>query len=335
MFAAHHEPAWAALALCAALLHSMNHALFKSLLFLGAGAVSDATHSLDIEDLGGLLRRMPGTGAAYLVACCSVAGLPLFNGFVSEWMVFRSFLAGASLTTVPAVIVMPLMMGLLALVGGLAAACFAKVYGVAFLGRPRSAHAENAGEVPLPMRVAMMILAGACVLLGVFPGVMLQPLSLNVQDLLGGAALPSEITRLAGLMPWLALGVVTISVLGFAIRRVSRRSPTWACGLPNLDSRMQYTATAFSKPVRKVFAQVYRPDRTVEILPADDHYFPASISYRSVRTTSFERSLYRPAMDAIVATGHRLRRLQTGNIQVYLLYVFLALLGVLMFMRFA
>jgi hydrogenase-4 component B len=335
VFAAHHEPGWAALALCAALLHSINHALFKSLLFLGAGAVSDATHSLDIEDFGGLLRRMPGTGAAYLVACCSVAGLPLFNGFVSEWMVFRSFLAGASLTTVPAIIVMPLMMGVLALVGGLAAACFAKVYGVAFLGRPRSAHAENAGEVPLPMRVAMMILGSACVLLGVFPGVILQPLNLNVQELLGGAALPASITRLADLMPWLALGVVAISALGFAIRRVSRRSPTWACGLSGLDSRMQYTATAFSKPVRKVFAQVYQPDRTVEVLPADDHYFPSSISYRSVRTTSFERSLYRPAMDAIVATGHRLRRLQTGNIQVYLLYVFLALLGVLMFMRFA
>jgi hydrogenase-4 component B len=335
VFAAHHEPGWAALALCAALLHSLNHALFKSLLFLGAGAVSDATHTLDIEDLGGLVRRMPTTGAAYLIACCSVAGLPLFNGFVSEWMVFRSFLAGASLTTVPAVIVMPLMMGALALIGGLAAACFAKVYGVAFLGRPRTPQAEDAGEVPLPMRAAMMLLAGACVLIGIFPGIMLRPLSVNAQYLLGGAMLPPEISRLADLMPGLALALVAMIVAGVAIRRVTRRSPTWACGLPSLDSRMQYTATAFSKPIRKVFAQVYRPDRTVEILPADDHYFPSMISYRSVRTTSFERSLYRPAMDAIVATGHRLRRLQTGNIQVYLLYVFLALLGVLMFMRFA
>lgn len=336
VFSAHHAPEWAALALCAALLHSLNHALFKSLLFLGAGAISDATHSLDLEELGGLQRHMPATGTAYLVACCSVAGLPLFNGFVSEWMIFRSFLAGASLTTVPAVIVLPLTMGVLALIGGVAAACFAKVYGVAFLGRPRTAPAERAGEVQLPMRAALIILSAACVLIGVFPSVMLRPLGLNAQELLGsGATLPLEITSLAGLMPWVSLAVFAIVAAGTMIRRSTRRSPTWACGLPRLDSRMQYTSTAFSKPIRKVFAQVYRPDRAVEILPSDDPYFPSSIAYRSVRTTSFERSLYRPAMDAIVATGHRLRRLQTGNIQVYLLYVFLALLGVLIFMRFA
>lgn len=335
VFAAHNSPGWAALALCAALLHSLNHALFKSLLFLGAGAIADATHTLDIEELGGLLRRMPATGTAYLIACCSIAGLPLFNGFISEWMIFRSLLAGVSLTTVPATIVLPLMMGALALVGGLAAACFAKVYGVAFLGRPRSAEAEHAGEVPLPMRAAMIALAGACVVIGVFPGVMLQSLGMNVQELLGGAMLPAEVGPLARLIPWMALAVTAIVAGVMVIRRAVRTTPTWACGLPLLDSRMQYTSTAFSKPLRKVFAQVYRPDRTVEVLPGDQHYFPSSISYRSIRTTSFERSLYRPAVDAIVGTGHRLRRLQTGNIQVYLLYIFLALIGVLIFTRFA
>ena len=119
------------------------------------------------------------------------------------------------------------------------------------------------------------------------------------------------------------------------VPRISRVTPTWACGLPGLDSRMQYTSTAFSKPLRKVFSQVYKPDRTVEILPVDQPCFPKSIAYRSVRTTSFERSLYRPALDAIVAAANRLRRLQTGNIQVYLLYMFLALIAVLVYMRFA
>lgn len=335
VFTAHHEPSWAALALCAALLHSLNHALFKSLLFLGAGAVADATHTVNIEDLGGLQRRMPATGSAYLVACCSVAGLPLFNGFISEWMTFRSLLAGASLTTVPAVIVLPLMMGALALIGGLAAACFAKVYGVAFLGRSRTAKAEDATEVTLLMRAPLIALSGACLSIGIFPGLMLRPLGWTAQLLLGGATLPDEISTFGHLMPWLSLGVIAIVAVVMSVRRVSRTTPTWACGLPSLDSRMQYTSTAFSKPIRTVFAQVYRPNRTVKVLPEDDRYFPASISYRSVRTTSFEKSLYRPAMDAIVATGHRLRRLQTGNIQVYLLYVFLALLGVLLFVRFA
>ena len=105
--------------------------------------------------------------------------------------------------------------------------------------------------------------------------------------------------------------------------------------MPGLDSRMQYTSTAFSKPLRKVFARVYKPDRTVTILPADKPCFPASISYRSVRTTSFERALYRPAVEGIVNAAKRLRRLQTGNIQVYLLYMFLALVVALICMRFS
>ncbi len=335
VFAAHQAPGWAALALCAALLHSLNHALFKSLLFLGAGAISDAAHTLDIEELGGLLRRMPGTGTAFLVGCCSIVGLPLFNGFISEWLTFRAFIAGATLTNGSAAIVLPLMTGVLALIGGLAAACFAKVYSVAFLGRPRSAEAEAACDVPLAMRAAMLALAGACVVIGVFPGVLLRPLALVAQEMVRGATLPDELASLGRVMPWVA-GALAAIVAGVAAgRRVVRTTPTWACGLPGLDSRMQYTSTAFSKPLRKVFAQVYQPERAVEVLPVDQPYFPASISYRSVRTTSFERSLYRPAVDAIVSTGHRLRRLQTGNIQVYLLYVFLALIGLLVFMRFA
>ena len=117
--------------------------------------------------------------------------------------------------------------------------------------------------------------------------------------------------------------------------RISRVTPTWACGLPGLDSRMQYTSTAFSKPLRKVFARSTSPIARSKSCRSINHAFPASISYRSVRTTSFERSLYRPAVDGIVAAAKRLRRLQTGNIQVYLLYMFLALVAVLVYMRFA
>jgi hydrogenase-4 component B len=334
LFAAFHAPALAALALCAALLHSLNHALFKGLLFLGAGAVSDSTHTVDIEELGGLLRCMPGTGTVFLMACCSIVGLPLFNGFISEWLTFQSFLAGATITNLPLSIILPLMVGVLALIGGLVAACFAKVYGVAFLGRPRSADAEHALEVPLTMQAAMMILAGACILIGIFPGFILRPLDVNAQELLRGGMLPSAVAPLAGLMPRLALGIAAIFAVVALGRRVRRTTSTWACGLPDLDSRMQYTSTAFSKPLRKIFAQVYRPDRAVEVSPVDRPYFPTSISYRSVRTTSFEKSLYRPAVEGIVSIGHRLRRLQTGNIQVYLLYIFLALIGALVFMRF-
>jgi hydrogenase-4 component B len=230
---------------------------------------------------------------------------------------------------------LPLAAGILALIGGLAAACFANVFGVAFLGRPRSAEAEQAVEIPFAMRAGMAVLAAACVTLGIFPALVLQPLAEALGAVFPAATMPTEALSLTRMIPWVAVAAVTIILAARFWRRVSRVTPTWACGLPGLDSRMQYTSAAFSKPLRKVFSAVYRPERTLEVMPAEQPYFPASISYRSVRTTSFERSLYRPAIDSIVNTAHRLRRLQTGNIQVYLLYMFLALVALLVFMRFA
>jgi len=335
VLAANHAPMWAALALTAALLHCLNHAIFKSLLFLGAGAISDAAHTLDLEELGGLLKRMRVTGAVFLIACCSIVGLPLFNGFVSEWLTFRSFLAASEMTNLSAAIVLPLAAGVLALIGGLAAACFAKVYGVAFLGRPRTREAECADEVSLPMQAGMLLLAIACVVIGIFPGLVLRSLGTLTEELIPGAVLPQAAASLSALLPWIALFVLVLVAGIAAFKRTKKLTSTWACGLPGLDERMQYTSTAFSKPLRRVFSQVYKSDRTLEVVPADQPYFPASITYSSVRTTSFEKSLYRPGVDAIVATAYRLRQLQTGNIQIYLLYIFVALIALLMFMRWA
>jgi hydrogenase-4 component B len=332
---ANNAPLWAALALTAALLHCLNHAIFKSLLFLGAGAVSDAAHTLDLEELGGLQKRMRLTGAMFLIACCSIVGLPLFNGFVSEWLTFRSFLAASEATNLSAAIILPLAAGVLALIGGLAAACFAKVYGVAFLGRPRSREAGSANEVSLSMQAGMGVLATACVVIGIFPGWVLRSLGTLTEELLPGAALPSAAASLSSVLPWIALFVLVLVAGIAAFKRAKKLTATWACGLPGLDERMQYTSTAFSKPLRKVFSQVYKADRALDVLPADQPYFPASISYRSVRTTSFEKSLYRPGVDAIVTAAHRLRQLQTGNIQIYLLYIFAALIALLVFMRWA
>jgi hydrogenase-4 component B len=335
VFSAQHAQAWATLALMGALLHSMNHALFKSLLFMGAGAITDATHTQDLEELGGLLGRMRTTGIIFLIACCSIVGLPLFNGFISEWLTFRSFIAGGELPRVAPAIVLPLMAGVLALVGGLAAACFGKVYSVAFLGRPRSHEAAEAREVPRLMLCGMALPAAACILIGIAPGIVLGPLGAVAQELIPGAMVPAVATTMFAFLPRVALFVFLAAAAWLFLPRHTRVTPTWACGLPGLDSRMQYTSTSFSKPLRKVFARVYKPDRRLDTLPRDQPYFPASISYRSVRTTSFERSLYRPAFDGVVAAARRLRRMQTGNIQVYLLYMFLALVAALIYMRFA
>jgi len=334
LFLSNHAPLWASLALIAALLHTFNHALFKSLLFLGAGAISGAAHTIDLEELGGLQRRMPITGTTFLIACCSIVGLPLFNGFISEWLTFRSFLGGSVLTNTKAQIVLPLMIGVLALIGGLAAACFVKVFGVAFLGRPRSAEAERAVEAPVPMRAGTTLLAAACVLIGILPGILLHPLVSLGQALIPGSGVPEETLIIARVIPWTAaiiLGVVVIAVLP---KRTQRMVATWGCGLSQLTSRMQYTSTAFSKPIRFVFTRVYRQDRKVERLPTDQPYFPVTISYRSVRTTSFEKSLYRPFVESVVWLAQGLRRMQTGNIQAYLLYIFLALVSLLALLRF-
>jgi hydrogenase-4 component B len=334
IFLAHHALLGAALALVAALLHSFNHAMFKSLLFLGAGAISNATHSVDLNELGGLQRRMPLTGAGVLIGCCSIAGLPLFNGFVSEWLTFRSLLAGSSLVDTKAQILLPLMIGVLALIGGVAAACFVQVFGVAFLGRPRSVEAEHAQEASLGMRVALLLLAAGCIGIGILPGPLLRPLVSLVQVLIPGAGVPEETLSIARVMPWIAAIIGGTGTFVALLKRRERIARTWACGLPGLSSRMQYTSTVFSKPIRFVFSRVYRPDRKVETFPTAQPYFPVSISYQSVRTTSYERALYRPFVEQIVSLAHRLRRLQTGNIQVYLLYIFLALVSLLTFLRF-
>jgi hydrogenase-4 component B len=308
----------------------LNHACFKSLLFLGAGALSDATHTLNLDEMGGLLKRMPSTGIAFLIGCVSIGGLPLFNGFVGELLLFQDFIAGSLLATSYPRLILPLMAGILALIGGLAAACFVKVFSVAFLGRPRSVQAESAHEVPGPMIGGMAVLAVACVGLGVLPGPVLAPLFQVAQSFIPGAVAPEQVLAVPGILAWSALTVLALAAAAIIAARFRRRTTAiWACGLPGLTPSMQYTATSFSKPLRAVFIAVYRPDRKLETLPVDQPYFPASISYTSVRTTSFEKSLYRPMTDAVVGAANQLRRLQTGNIQTYLLYIFLTLVVLL------
>jgi hydrogenase-4 component B len=334
IFLAHHAPVWAGLALAGALLHCFNHGLFKSLLFLGAGAISNAAHTVNLEELGGLQRRMPFSGATLLVACCSIAGLPLFNGFVSEWLIFRSFLGGSVLINTKAQVILPLTVGVLALIGGLAAACFVKVFAVAFLGRPRSEAAKHAEEVPLTMRTGLGLLASACLWIGIVPGFFLRPLVSLVQVLVPGAGVPQETLSIARVIPLTAAIVLGASITAALLKRRERMVRTWACGLPGLTSRMQYTSTVFSKPIRFVFSSVYRPDRKIDRLPKDRPYFPVTVIYHSVRTTSYERAIYRPFVEMILSWAHQLRRMQTGNIQVYLLYIFLALVSLLAMLRF-
>jgi hydrogenase-4 component B len=337
IFQGHGLSGFAVLALIAALFHSLNHGLFKGLLFLGAGAIHHSTHTLDMEELGGLQRRLPAVGVSFLAGSAAIAGLPLLNGFPGEWLIFVSLLKGPSLQAVVHFPALPLLIGVIALVSGLACACYVNVYAITFLGRPRSDEAAQAASTPRSMNISLLALAAACLVLGIFPGIALRPIFLVAGSLIPAAAMPSDVALISRAMPFVAAAVSMVVVLALLLtrRRPARSVETWACGAPGLTARMQYTATSFSKPLRFVFRSVYKPDRKLEIAPAGQPYFPASIAYRSVRTTSFEKSLYRPAVDLVITVAQQLRRLHTGNIQVYLLYIFLMILSLLLVLRFA
>jgi len=189
--------------------------------------------------------------------------------------------------------------------------------------------AESAREVPQGMLGGMSFLALACIVLGIFPTPVLEPLIALAQTLVPAASLPTEVAGIQRILVPTAVAVLGLALLTMVAGVKRRMTSPWACGLAGLTTRMQYTSTAFSKPIRWVFSAVYKPDRRLAVLPAGRSYFPSSISYRSVRTTSYERVLYRPMTNAVVALATQLRRLQTGNIQLYLLYIFLTLVALL------
>ena len=188
---------FAALGLLAGLYHTINHAVFKALLFFGAGSLLYATHTRNMEEYGGLLRRMPWTGACFLIGAVSIAALPPTNGFVSEWLVFQSLFLSFQLPSIFLKLILPLAAAMLALTGVLALACFAKAFGISFLALPRSTHARHATEVPVPMRGAMALLAFACILLGVAPMVVV-PLLDRVVTPFANVSIASKVLALDG-----------------------------------------------------------------------------------------------------------------------------------------
>jgi hydrogenase-4 component B len=340
----------AVLGLVAGLYHTLNHACFKGLLFLGSGAVVHATHTRNMEELGGLIKRMPRTAFCFLVGAAAISGLPPLNGFVSEWLVFQALLGGPKLPRPELGLIMAFAVGMLALTSGLAAACFVKAFGITFLAMPRSDHAAAAREVPLAMQLGMGALAVACVALGVAPSLVVPTLGAAVAGL-GG--LPAGI--LTG-MPWLTLevpgtaGVIAPAVLAAglvlvplavlaalrlgSVDRRLRVGDTWGCGRIGQTPRMEYTATAFAEPLRRVFAELYRPteDLSIDFHP-ESKYFVQSIAYRSEVNPWLERLLYEPVVSFLRRTAFRVRWLQAGSLHLYLLYMILALVVLLLVSR--
>ena len=325
----------AAVGIAASLFHVLNHALFKGLLFLGAGGVVMATGTRQIEEMGGLVKRMPWTALFFLVGAAAISGLPLLNGFASEWLLFQSLLLGFTATATLGRLVFPVAGALLALTSALAAACFVKAFGITFLALPRGKGAEQAQESPGMMLLPQALLAGMCVALGLAPGWVLRVLQ-GVSGSLPGVRPAPEMVRgafaiapgpghfdhlaalpLAGavLVGLLLAGALSL-VAGYAVRRV----PSWGCG-GELTARTQYTATAFSKPLMLIFDAVYRPTREVETV--GEAHFPREVRYRAEIEPTFERFLYGPLTRGVLGVAERMKIIQAGSLHAYLAYVLL------------
>ena len=324
----------AALALVALLYHSLNHALMKSLLFLGTGSVLHATGERNLGKLGGLIRRMPWVAWLTLVGALAISGLPPLNGFVSEWLLLQSFLFSNEIPRQFVNMLLPLGAAVIALAAALAAYVMVKFYGVIFLGVHRESSLERAHDCGFFERVGLGWLAAGCVLLGLLPVQVLAVLN-AVPELLIGTSLPQG-TRWWLLAPAAAtrasygpivfflvvLAVVAVTVLavrGFYHRRV-RRSAPWDCGFGRLTPRMQDTAEGFGQPIRHLFEGFFRVDRD---LPTP---FDRAPKYRVIVSDQIWRWLYEPLGGAVRAAANAVAWLQQGRVATYLLYSFATLL---------
>jgi formate hydrogenlyase subunit 3/multisubunit Na+/H+ antiporter MnhD subunit len=335
------EMNWAAaLALTAGLFHVLNHSIFKSLLFFGAGAVLVATREGDMEHLGGLIHRMPQTAVAFLIGCAAISALPPLNGFVSEWLTFQAILVSPQLPQLGLKLAVPAVGALLALAAALAAACFVKAFGVTFLGRPRTPAAEAAGEVDPLSVAAMYLLVALCLVAGVLPGLVIDLLAPVAKGLVGDV-----MPRQAG-VPWMSIVPIAQSrssyngliILAFLIcsatltamtihrfaTRATRRSAIWDCGYPLASPAAQYTGSSFAMPIRRVFGTV-----VFHVHERVDMPGPGAMRAGAFRLRVFDPAwlfVYGPLARAVGAAATRLNRLQFLTIRRYLTLVFCALI---------
>jgi hydrogenase-4 component B len=337
--------AWAAaLALTAALFHVFNHALFKSLLFLGAGAVLSATGLRDLDKMGGLIHRMPVTAFAFLAGAVAISALPPLNGFVSEWLTFQAVLVSPELPQWGLKVLVPTAGALMALSAALVAACFVKVFGVAFLGRPRSTVAAQAHEVERWSLAAMLVFVALCLLAGLLPGFVIDAIA-PAADLLVGARLPVQAQE-----PWLSIipvaearssynGLLVFAFIAFSaffvavlIHRFAsrgiRRSAPWDCGFPDPSPLTQYSGGSVAQPIRRVFGSLlFLAREQVEMPPPGD---TGAARFRVELRDLIWETGYAPIAGIVGFAADRLNRMQFLTIRRYLSLVFLALVGLLL-----
>ncbi|KWW98618.1 Hydrogenase-4 component B / Formate hydrogenlyase subunit 3 [Carbonactinospora thermoautotrophica] len=341
LFAASGQQGLAGLALAAALLHCLNHAGFKTLLFFGAGSVLRATGTRDLDALGGLATRMPATTALFAAGALAAAALPPGNGFVSEWLLLQSLLGSLPPANTVTAVVAPIMVGVIALTAGVGVATYVKAVGTGFLARPRSDAAAGAVESPPTMLAGMGLAAAGCAGLALVPTAVAPGLQRVVDTLGGGSVLDGSGLRLriggiaSTMSPlYLAAGLVaitvTLAVLARAVGRPRRVAPPWGCGAGPLTPRMEYTATSFAEPLQRVFDDVLAPEQDVEVTHyVESAYLVRRVEYRRRVGDRIEARVYAPLLAAVRSVGRAATVLANGSVHRYLAYTLAALLVVL------
>lgn len=322
-----------------ALLHVLNHALFKALLFLGAGSVSHGAHTRKLEALGGLMKRMPWTGLTFLVGSAAIAGLPPLNGFLGEFLIYSGAIAGTTSMGPDVAIALAAAVAGLAIIGALAAAGFARAFGMVFLGAARTEQAAQARESPTSMVLPLLVLAGLCIGIGLAPPVMLGILepavvsastTLSVADVAAaGAAVQATMVSVA----WAAALLVGAAIFLAAVRNglLSKRQvaagPTWDCGYAQPSARMQYTASSFAAPLTGYFRKYLRTHRRV-VEP--EGFFPKDASLRTATPDPWEERLFAPVFLGVRRLLRGVLPIQSGRVQAYVFYISATLLALLL-----
>jgi formate hydrogenlyase subunit 3/multisubunit Na+/H+ antiporter MnhD subunit len=332
-----HLPALAVLGFGGGLLHVVNHALFKGLLFLGAGSVLHGTGTRDIEHLGGLFKRMPWTAVTFLAGAVAIAGLPPLNGFVSEALIFWGAFHGVTFAGTEAFATGLLVIAGLALIGGLAAACFAKAFGIVFLGEPRSQHAAQVHESGAAMRWPMVILAAGCAGIGLSAPAVLHGLGPALTQLtrLSTGEISANLGPAGQILSRVVAGSLVLIALVILLTLLRRwilagrpvtTAVTWDCGYAQPTARMQYTASSFAQPLTQLFRGLLRT-RVRE--DKRQGLFPKAASFGSDTPDPCYGNVYRPAFERLNWGLAKLRWLQHGNVQLYVLYIAVTLLVLL------
>ena len=330
-----HQPEIAVLGMTAALLHIWNHALMKGLMFFTAGSVLHGTGTKDMEKLGGLMRRMPWTGAAMMAGAVAIAALPPMNGFVSKWLVYLSLIKCGLVNNDIRGLTALLSVGLLALIGGLAAFTFVRLIGVVLLGSPRSEPAEHAHESSPWLLAPMFLLLVLCLTATIVPqtvaGLVAKPLLVVLgpefrkdMDLIGAADAPLQLVGTVNVFLLLAVAVLALLLVALTRRAAPLGMPTWGCGYVRPAVRMQYTGRSFAEMLGEHLLPRFLRPRTVRRAP--EGLFPTKSDFAAEDPDPITGKVYEPFFRRWASRFVRLRILQQGNLHIYLIYIALTVM---------